>query len=502
MDLDVTTQTANAVAVPPSPPCQQCGSKSFEAQVKALIAAAEEKIALIDSQIRDLQCMRDREYGQIASLKLVIAPIRKLPNELLMEIFCRAVWCVQSALWLSQVCKHWRQLAHATPALWTQQPPLHLPKGRTHTPESIATVKTYLERSRPFPISLRLHCYSWDTEIPPALADVLLLGAPRWEHLDVWDCRPVLQALAKLPGGTLNTLRTVALREHGRIEAPVASVFLCAPLLREVTLWNADVRLFPMPWAQLTHLEMQENDFALCLNILLQSTSLVHATIRARGGDNEAANNAPPTSTSALITLPFLETLDLSLPSGDEINSCFARLALPKLRKLRIYFTDPDLDFKEWAPISTLFTQFQLRSPSIEDFSLSVCRIYPPELYPILLHAPRLTHLHLEMCYEAIDDFVLAQLERDDGNTSHLVPDLQELLLWEIGESFSEEQLLSTIRSRWWATDELQAMAGPPPVARWERVDISRREGAPDLSDRFERRVGRLKAQGLNVEVS
>ncbi|KAK7065069.1 hypothetical protein R3P38DRAFT_2595464 [Favolaschia claudopus] len=482
VDVDVTTQsltqsvtlTANAVAAS-SPPDQQCGSKSSEAQ-----------------------CMRDREYAN----KLVISPIHKLPNELLMEIFCQChpFWSLQTALWLSQVCRRWRQLAHATPALWTRQPPLQLRQGEAHTRESILTIKTYLERSRSFPISLRLRCSSWDTEIPPALADVLLLGAPRWRHLVLWDCPPVLQALAKLPGGTLNTIQTVTLRGYGADEMPAASAFLCAPLLRKVTLDIEHIQKFPMPWAQLTHLELEQANFALCLNILLQGTNLIHAKFRPDQGNEEDPNIPAPASIThlPLITLPFLETLDLSLPCGDAITSCFGRLALPKVRKLHMYF----FDFQDWTlPISTMFTQFQLRSPNIEDFSLSICDIYPPELHTILFHAPLLTDLLVECCFGSIDDFLLAQLAHDEGNTAHLVPRLQRLLLWQIGEWFTEKRLLAMICSRWWTTEELQAMSGPPPVARWERVNIARDDGARKLSDRFKRRVDQLKSQGLNVEI-
>ncbi|KAK7065035.1 hypothetical protein R3P38DRAFT_3166050 [Favolaschia claudopus] len=67
-------------------------SQSLEKLIKSLIAASEEKIARIDSQIQDLICMRNREYGLLATLKPVIAPIRKLSDELLMDIFHRAIY--------------------------------------------------------------------------------------------------------------------------------------------------------------------------------------------------------------------------------------------------------------------------------------------------------------------------------------------------------------------------------------------------------------------------
>ncbi|KAJ7082988.1 hypothetical protein C8R44DRAFT_822699 [Mycena epipterygia] len=56
-----------------------------------LITAAEENIARIESQIKDLMCLRDRERGLITALRLVIAPIRKLSSELLVQIFLHSL---------------------------------------------------------------------------------------------------------------------------------------------------------------------------------------------------------------------------------------------------------------------------------------------------------------------------------------------------------------------------------------------------------------------------
>ncbi|KAJ6498714.1 hypothetical protein DFH09DRAFT_1103075 [Mycena vulgaris] len=66
---------------------QPLASRNFESQAKTLIEASEANIAQIESQIRDLVRLRDRECGVIARLRLAIAPIHKLPTELLVEVF-------------------------------------------------------------------------------------------------------------------------------------------------------------------------------------------------------------------------------------------------------------------------------------------------------------------------------------------------------------------------------------------------------------------------------
>ncbi|KAJ7681466.1 hypothetical protein B0H17DRAFT_1205741 [Mycena rosella] len=68
----------------------QTPTRIFEQQAKSLIAASEANIACIDSQIRDLVRLRDWERGIIARLRLAIAPIHKLPAQLLVDIFLLA----------------------------------------------------------------------------------------------------------------------------------------------------------------------------------------------------------------------------------------------------------------------------------------------------------------------------------------------------------------------------------------------------------------------------
>ncbi|KAJ7635864.1 hypothetical protein B0H17DRAFT_961391, partial [Mycena rosella] len=97
-------------------------------RVQELIAESRANIARIESQIKDLERLRAREYSIITALKLIIAPVRTLPSELLGSIFTLALdvgsdgdWVaasIKDVLVLSQVCTHWRQAALATPQLW------------------------------------------------------------------------------------------------------------------------------------------------------------------------------------------------------------------------------------------------------------------------------------------------------------------------------------------------------------------------------------------------
>ncbi|KAJ7749596.1 hypothetical protein DFH07DRAFT_721187, partial [Mycena maculata] len=81
----------------------------------------------IDSQIRELESLRAKEHANGASSRDLIAPVKSLPVELLVEIFSLSILDASLSgtpdskmdiYTLSQVCHHWKQVSHGTPAFW------------------------------------------------------------------------------------------------------------------------------------------------------------------------------------------------------------------------------------------------------------------------------------------------------------------------------------------------------------------------------------------------
>ncbi|KAJ7685560.1 hypothetical protein DFH06DRAFT_939880, partial [Mycena polygramma] len=88
------------------------------------IGDIDAEIAYFHDQIEALSSLRELEVEEIAALKAKIAPIRKLPVELLAEIFLLSLVPgssppEQDVFRISHVSAHWRQVAHSTPRLWT-----------------------------------------------------------------------------------------------------------------------------------------------------------------------------------------------------------------------------------------------------------------------------------------------------------------------------------------------------------------------------------------------
>ncbi|KAF7357514.1 F-box domain-containing protein [Mycena sanguinolenta] len=107
--------------------------QSSKADIERFIEESERKIISLELQIgllrvklqrfRPLVELQDRERACIESLRYIIAPIRTLPIELLVEIFRHAIRqhvndSFRDAHRITQVCSHWRKVAHAAPRLW------------------------------------------------------------------------------------------------------------------------------------------------------------------------------------------------------------------------------------------------------------------------------------------------------------------------------------------------------------------------------------------------
>ncbi|KAJ7481190.1 hypothetical protein B0H11DRAFT_1235787 [Mycena galericulata] len=131
--------------------------------VERLVAESESKIADIGSQIEHLQSLLTKEYNKLAELKYSTIPIHVLPMEILSEIFSISIVPIRPdgvlsdnhdvSLYLSHVCRYWRQVALGTPRLWTQ---LYIPILECPTAAYIDGIKTWLGRSMQLPLSIKI----------------------------------------------------------------------------------------------------------------------------------------------------------------------------------------------------------------------------------------------------------------------------------------------------------------------------------------------------------
>ncbi|KAE9404442.1 hypothetical protein BT96DRAFT_417992 [Gymnopus androsaceus JB14] len=93
-------------------------------EAEALVQTFESRMDELRAQTSELTLQKDAKLVEIASLRNVLAPVRRVPMEILTEIFElvpeNCLWDIVSHMFiLSSVCVAWRKAAHATPRLWS-----------------------------------------------------------------------------------------------------------------------------------------------------------------------------------------------------------------------------------------------------------------------------------------------------------------------------------------------------------------------------------------------
>ncbi|KAJ6507939.1 hypothetical protein C8R47DRAFT_62853 [Mycena vitilis] len=475
------------------------GLTSVENQVRTLIVAAEANIEQLTTQIRELSVMRDRERSILATLRLMVVPIGKLPTELLVEIFKSVVtdppnamnptssrWgyrpdpqaALRKTLCLSQVSPYWRQIVHHSRQLWAQGV-IDIRLGREMTDRYLDGLETLLCRSNPLPISVSVVRDAKTQNRNPSKATttiprILIPTAHRWQSLS-FRLKSFV-AFKDLPPATFEALETLSIEDFSKQTEPIV-VFQRSPRLRSFTLNTyhaplAKIGLFHLPWSQLTHLDVDDVSLGGCRSALLQCHNVVSANFTTSFEWDLASS---PTEAPAT-TLPFLTQLTLDFwgeSNPNEIHGTEAfilPLVLPSLLTLTMQF-DCSEGSERWP--TTVFSAFQRRSPKIEEIAIHFCDINSEEMITLLRHGPALKTLELEDCWECIGDGFFEALQYKAADSTPLAPKLQNIAFSGVGMDFEPGVLEAAIRSRWWKDVRLPPGGTPPRVSRLNSVVVS-----------------------------
>ncbi|KAJ7622471.1 hypothetical protein FB45DRAFT_870657 [Roridomyces roridus] len=498
------------LAQPDRPPSQIPSNPDALGSIQRLTDATEAKIARLTAEIDELDLLRQRERRVLAELHLMAVPIGKMPIELLVELFKmvghtvvlhqdpRALDSIGGSPWnacafnyqevslslalkqvlrLCQVCTYWRQVAHNTPRLWAEGV-VRLQLDREYLGRSYKEgLETQLVRSAPCLLSLSLH--QKNTTMPGAsfFKGVMDQTARRILNLCVnAPCFPPFD----LSPGTFEALERLSISNAGHQARPV-TVFEHSPWLKQFVFHSSrffsGIRLFQMPWAQLTALVVEDESLGACREILTQCTNLITAGIITSLWWDDLLDAAH----SSLVALPFLKTLAVSFnnASSTEISGLTAflsPLALPSLITLEIGFSE---QLEETWPTAVL-SDFQGRSPKIESMSFDHSFCDTEDMLRLLRQSPALKSLDLTRNFRCVTDDLLRALRYDESEPTPLAPQLQDMTL-SLGEC-TQSLLEDTIRSRWWTDATLPSPE--PRIKRLDEVVILENSLSPGFEDR------------------
>ncbi|TFK35010.1 hypothetical protein BDQ12DRAFT_726318 [Crucibulum laeve] len=389
----------------------------------------------------------------------------RLPVELQVEIFTHCLTPLptfninEAPLTVSQVCSPWRSLVLFTPKLWSS---FQIEVQGTGLPVSvrdlhvITTMKLWLERSRNYPLSVRVvHTPVGrlpDTRSAQLLA-LLIPHARRWKYVEFVVPRPTMLALQdSMPDG-FPALRSLTLQMKG--------------------LWHptspVDIRSFSIPWPQLTSLNLQlDSDQLLgldeCLDILSEASNLTHCTMNAECTFTSSGRRPEK------VVLLNLERFHLRLQGGHSLGisdspesqlvAFLDTLSFYKLHSLRLdWLVQSNEGAQNWLGVHQSFVSFLNRqSASLETLRMSYLPIGEQALIDCVVQLPLLMKLDLRFSLgdnesDPITDAFLKALTLPlcSGTMSDrvLVPLLESVYLQSHGSAFETGTLLDMIRSRW-----------------------------------------------------
>ncbi|KAJ7126806.1 hypothetical protein C8R44DRAFT_851290 [Mycena epipterygia] len=388
------------------------------------------RLSQLDQEIpqlqRQLEQLEQERKEVVASLASLTFPVLTLPMELTSEIFMhcapstpRAPSSSDAPLLLARVCSQWRNIAIATPQLWST---FFLFADDPWTQAHESLLNCWLSRSRHDPLSISL-CYSEEEETAKeeettasvkASLEFLVMHSSRCREVHLRLAPSVLQhTTVSIPDGGFPRLEHLTIGcDRSDIDFTDQNVdfFATAPQLRSVEIildMTAYVLLvyISLPWTQLTSFTGKSFTIQECRLVLAQSPALVHCTFFLSGDDE-----------TELIPLPLLSLNSLVLHSdrggGGYTPPILGALTVPRLQTLSVdYF---ELCFRSVAELITR------SSCALRHFACSgVKRDIESHFFDCLRMMPDLSALELSSC----DPVVFEQL----GDDLELVPNLRSL---------------------------------------------------------------------------
>ncbi|KAJ7498222.1 hypothetical protein B0H11DRAFT_834860 [Mycena galericulata] len=251
------------------------------------LACLDDEISSLRAQLELLEKGRASLSDYHMQNKGIVSPLRRMPPEVLGEIFSWTLLSVEEAWscdrfkkspWvLTHICSRWRSISLATPSLWSQ---VIINYHQGFVPP-LAAIETQIERAH----TLTIHFFPTSNQDPgPQLEmfELLAKHSLRWEVLCLGITRAMLPALTVLRH-RVPLLRRLWIQssDEGNDEAFLDSVdcFFTAPSLVDVGVFDPYFSVsIPMPVHQLTRYEL-EGSLDMHLHLLGLAENLIEARI-------------------------------------------------------------------------------------------------------------------------------------------------------------------------------------------------------------------------------
>ncbi len=246
---------------------------SDHALVSAEIVELEQLQTLYAAQLEEIQLRRRTVLTALESRKSIYAPIRRLPRDILIEIFdsvCDSWWqeadqnwslrnChsldISGPLWvLGRVCGLWRDTLHSTPASWARK----LVVRTSSSKYALGKLETYLEHTGEHLLNLQIVCV--DPAGDDGIMSLLVQSCQRWKNLLIFLTKHHMRHLESI--SQFPALQTIDIEIYDAYDYR-SDMCLSAPQLRQVSLRGNRLHQIKLP-PGITHF----SGFITCLEDL------------------------------------------------------------------------------------------------------------------------------------------------------------------------------------------------------------------------------------------
>lgn len=413
-----------------------------------------------------LQLASKREATTIAieDQKSVLSPIRRVPVEVLVEIFLRCLPddhfvkpSTQSApLLLTQICQNWRHLSLSIGRLWAS---ISVEINKERCSPHPLLIASWLARSGALPLSFqlidRLTLEDVTQHQPPFTAPPIIARfipyLNRWHtvHLDFSDWRVNTGLDALIAGGPPPLLESLSIWRDFWIKEDSNSlrVLLSAPRLHDLTWAARHSQLDPMAIVVLSKMTSIRIEYFVPLDnfytVLKHSPSLLTCRF--------SVHKESPVLDTLPIIVPQLRSLDLSV--GGSLDTVFQKFTAPSLTQLRISkaLVFPALAGERFWYANQVSSFISASVSGIKHLEFLNVDITSSELIDLLKQlSSSLNHLTVsdDGSRYPVNDEVLQALTRQIDEADNLCPNLEYLKLWGCIQS-TDGLLADMVQSRW-----------------------------------------------------
>ncbi|KAF9485704.1 hypothetical protein BDN70DRAFT_871029 [Pholiota conissans] len=444
----------------------------------------------------------ERLEGFITQHERIFAPIRRVPQEILQEIFLQFANDLDDALlslpsdprWkLAQVCWIWRTSALSLSTLWSRVQ-VNLPSSYPLEKSGQLNILTELiVRSRRAPLdvsTLEWTSSSFDRYSDPFLA-LLRNHCERWRSLSMSRIDAHSLDVFKICKGRINLLQELALNiDTSSLEDSTLDIFEVAPFLRTVSITGpACRREFLLPFSSLTHYETSSPSISLTAITQLHTLAIVTSHPQSL---RQIFRGTPRSARPSSVVFPKLTRLilraDFALDFQDQ--DALRLIRLPSVKEAYIISKTPTLCLDLTFVISHTVTQCHLTMLDLQTLYTGA-----GDLPGLLQVTPALVELQAGVFYPSDIVALTPTL-----NEEVLVPLLQKCSLVIDANSLDDEMCNAIAR---FASARCESLAGGG-MPSWQRlttVQIHDSYYFPTLQVADRRRARRTLLQQADFEV-